>query len=289
MPNEPWPLSKDPPRLPLADRLENHVPRLLYLSLTLLSLCVAAGVPDGLSAQNRDVGVNRAEMIRILGELPSAMPIREDLQKQGFSGDNLELAVAQAGSFYKDPTIAGFIADQVIAAYTDPSFEVNPQGLIWPMVARGMGHLPLVELRYYYSVEQAMINALPNRECGQAMRGTYSDKAYADAMSRVAARLETDALREFYRIEFKAAKLGATRGPVALSAATMQDVAAAIDARVEALLDEEPDAVRLRAAMQDIARANNKIACRIGRIFYEAVITLDPKIQRNGLIMLGQQ
>ena len=180
-------------------------------------------------------------------------------------------------------------ADQVIAAYTDPSFEVNPQGLIWPMVARGMGHLPLVELRYYYSVEQAMINALPSRECGQAMRGTYSDKAYADAMSRVAARLETDALREFYRIEFKAAKLGATRGPVALSTATMQDVAAAIDARVEALLDVEPDAVRLRAAMQDIARANNKNACRIGRIFYEAVITLDPKIQRNGLIMLGQQ
>lgn len=197
--------------------------------------------------------------------------------------------MAQAGSFYKDPTIAGFIADLVIAAYTDPSFEVNPQGLIWPIVARGMGHLPLGELRYYYSVEQAMINALPNRACGQAMRGTYSDKAYAEAMSRVAARLETDALKEFYRIEFKAAQLGATRGPVVLSAATMQDVAAAIDERLEALLDAEQDAARLRVAMQDISRANNKDACRLGRMFYQAVMTLDPKNQRKGLIMLGQQ
>ena len=265
------------------------MPRLLYLFLILLSVSVMAGLPHGLSAQNPAVNVNRAEMIRILGELPSAMPIREDLQRQGFSGENLELAVTQAGSFYKDPTIAGFIADQVIAAYTDPSFEVVPQGLIWPIVARGMGHLPLGELRYYYSVEQAMINALPVRDCGQAMRGTYSDKAYADAMSRIAARLETDALREFYRIEFKAAKLGATRGPVALSAATRREVAEAIDARVEALLDAEPESERLRAAMLDISRANNKNACRLGRIFYNAVMTLDQKHQRNGLIMLGQQ
>lgn len=240
-------------------------------------------------AQNAAVKVNRAEMIRILGELPSAMPIRRDLQRLGFQGQNLELAVAQAESFYKDPTIAGHIADQVIAAYSDPSFQVEAQGLIWPIVSRGMGHLTLAELRYYYSVEQAMINALPIRECGLAMRGRFSDKKFADAMSRVAARLETAALREFYRIEFKAAKLGAARGPVRLSEGTKETVGAAIDARLDVLMENDPNSVRMRAAMQNLSRADNKSACQVGRTFYKAVMTLDASNLRNGLLLIGQQ
>ena len=239
-------------------------------------------------AQTTTIKVNRAEMIRILGELPSAMPIRRDMEDLGFSGENLELAVTQASSFYKDPTIAGHIADQVIAAYTNPSFQVETQGLIWPMVARGMGHLPLGELRYYYSVEQAMINAMSIRECGRAMRGRYSEKEYADAMSRMAARLETGALREFYRIEFKAAQLGAKRDPIELSEAKKREVGAAIDARLDALLDTEPDAARLRGAMQNLTRADNKNACRVGRMFYKAVMTLEGGDLRNGLLLIGQ-
>lgn len=256
-----------------------------FLSCALL-LAVSVGMA---SAQNAAIKVNRAEMIRILGELPSAMPIREDLQRLGFSGQNLELAVRQAGSFYKDPKIAGYIADQVIAAYTNPSFQVETQGLIWPMVSRGMGHLALSELQFYYSVEQAMINALPNRECGLAMRGRFSNAKYSDAMSRVAARLETDALREFYRIEFKAAQLGATRAPVALTEADKTRAGAAIDARIEVLMRDDPNADRMRAAMQNMARANNKNACQVGRMFYRAVMTLDRGNLRHGLLLIGQQ
>ncbi|MEM6587665.1 MAG: hypothetical protein AAF641_04400 [Pseudomonadota bacterium] len=239
-------------------------------------------------AQNAAITVNRSEMIRILGDLPSAMPIRQDLQSLGFEGANLELAVAQAGSFYKDPVIAGYIADRVIAAYTDPSAVVEAQGLIWPMISRGMGHVSLSELRYYYSVEQAMINAMSIRDCGQAMRGEFSDKQFSDALSRMAARLDTDALKEFYRIEFKAAQLGAKRGAARLTEAQKRAAGAAIDVRLEALLQSEPDAERLRGVMLNLDRARNKDACRIGRLFYTAVLTLPQGDQRNGLLLLGQ-
>lgn len=264
---------------------ESVLPRLILTSFVAL---LTAGWMGVATAQNAALTVNRAEMIRILGDLPSAMPIRQDLERLGFSGANLELAVAQAGSFYKDPTIAGYIADRVIAAYTNPDAVVEAQGLIWPMIARGMGHLSLGELRYYYAVEQAMINALPQRECGQAMRGRFTDKQFSDAMSRMAARLDTGALKEFYRIEFKAAQLGAKRGFVQLSEAEKRAVGAAIDKRLEALLATEPDADRLRVAMQNLDGARNRDACRVGRLFYRAVMTLPPGDQRHGLLLIGQ-
>lgn len=262
--------------------------RLTFKILIVLMVLLTA-VPNTALAQAAPIDVNRAEMIRILGELPSALPIRADLVDLGFTGENLELAVKQAGSFYKDPIIAGYIADRVIAAYASPGQDIQPQGLIWPMVARGMGHLNLADLRYYYTVEQAMMNALPNRDCGRAMRGRLTDKEFADAMSRMAARLETGALQKFYRIEFDAAQLGATRQPVRLTEQVKRDVGAAIDARLNALLQSEPDASRLRAAMQNLTRADNKSACRVGRLFYTAVLTLDQGDLRHGLLMFGQQ
>lgn len=246
---------------------------------------------SGVSAASQDdvaFKVNRAEMVRLLGELPSVLPIRQDLTRLGFSGANLELAVAQAGSFYTDPTIAGYIADQVIAAYQSPNLQTDTRGLIAPMVLRGMGHLTLTELRYYYSVEQAMINALPRRDCGLAMRGRFSSQKFSDSLSRVAARLETDALREFYRIEFKAAQLGARRQPVRLTEATKRKTGAAIDERLEILMQAEPDADRLRAALSNLPRADNASACRAGRIFYQAIMTLGRTDLRNGLLLIGQ-
>lgn len=266
---------------------ESALSRLHFCFLTMLSL-MFVGSMGVATAQNAPLTVKRDEMIRILGELPSAMPIRQELERLGFSGLNLDLAVKQAGSFYKDPTIAGYIADRVISAYQNPGMHVEAQGLIWPMISRGMGHLSLSELRYYYAVEQAMINALSNRDCGLAMRGRFSDKEYSDAMSRMAARLETDALREFYRIEFKAAQLGATRQAVQLSEKTKRDVGAAIDARLEVLMQTEPDASRLREAMQNLDRAGNAKACRVGRLFYMAVMTLERQELRNGLLLIGQ-
>lgn len=264
---------------------ESVLPRLIQTCLVALLM---AASPMMAPAQNAAITVNRSEMIRILSELPNAMPIRQDLQSLGFAGPNLELAVTQAGSFYKDPIIAGYIADRVIAAYTDPNAVVEAQGLIWPMISRGMGHVSLKELRYYYSVEQAMINAMPIRDCGQAMRGQLSDKQFSDALSRMAARLDTDALKEFYRIEFKAAQLGAKRSAVALSEAQKRKAGAAIDVQLESLLQSEPDAERLRGVMKNLDRARNKDACRVGRLFYTAVLTLPQADQRNGLLLLGQ-
>jgi hypothetical protein len=216
------------------------------------------------------------------------MPIRQDLQRLGFEGENLELAVAQAGAFYKDKAIAGYIADRVIAAYTDPGFQAETDGLVWPLIERGMGHLSTRELQFYYGVEQAMINALPSRDCGMAVRGRMSDKQFSETMSRMTARLTPKTLKEFYRIELKAAQLGADRSPVRLSASDLSRIATRVEERMTALIAASPDADRLASAQRDIGRADNARACKIGRLFYEAVLTLNRNDLRKGLIYLGQ-
>ncbi len=254
-----------------------------------ISLCLLVVLPFWAAASQTSgqVRVNRADMIRMLGELPGVLPFRRDLTRLGFRGQNLELAVTHAGSFYKDPTIAGYVADRVIAAYTNPTFEVAPQGLIWPLIERGMGHLTLGELRFYYSVEQAMINSLSSRECGLAVRGRMSDKRFSEAMSRKTAQLDTKTLQEFYRVELKAARLGAVRAPVRLSQQATARTAEKVDQRMSALVEAAPDTERLQQAMRNLERTDNTSACRVGRMFYQAVMTLNRNDLRDGLLYLG--
>lgn len=254
----------------------------------LLVLCLILPLAGTAPAQSARPEIDRAEMIRMLAQIPEVAPIRRDLMKLGFRGDNLDLAVGQTTAFYTDPVIAGHIADQVIALYTEPPRRRREaQGLFWPLVDRGLGHLPTRELRFFYRVEHAMISALPVRQCGQAVRQRLSPERYSDAMSRAAARLNTPALREYYRIQLKAARIGAKRPAVALSERAKTATEARIREGMDSRLAASGDEAGLKAAARNLGRADNRRACRIGGMFYDTVMALEGRALRDALIYMA--
>lgn len=254
---------------------------------TLLAWLLIAGT--GLAAQQQDRApvVNRADIIRILGQIPDIAPIREELVALGFRGENLELAVKQSETIYRDPLIAGYIADQVIAAYETPQSATAAGGLIWPLIERGLGHLSTGELKYYYRVEQAMIEAMPVRQCGLAVRNRLSDQRFAQVTARLAARLHTPSLKEYYRIQLKAARLGAQRQPVRLSEAAIRRVEARVNAALAERIAASDNPRVLLSAIENLDRAGNAQACTIGRMFMDIVLGLEGRDLRETLIYLS--
>lgn len=252
-------------------------------------LCFLTFFPAGVgaAAENQTLPVTRAEIIRFLGQLPELAPIREDMMSLGFRGQNLELAVRQAEIFYTDPLIAGHIADQVIAVYSDKPTAQQAEGLIWPLIDRGLGHLSTRELQYFYQVEHTMIMALPTRQCGLAVRNRLSPQAQSDAMSRVAARLNTPALKEYYRLQHKAARFGVRRDAVRLSPAAQERTEALIERGLLARINASSDPDGLKRAMVDLDNADNARACAVGEMFYASVMDMKGPALRDALIYLG--
>ena len=91
--------------------------RILTLFVTLAFLAFGG---HSLAQDDIELKPNRADIVRLLGQVPDFAPIREELTALGFEGENLELAVAHAELVYRDPVLAGHVADQVIAAFLDP-------------------------------------------------------------------------------------------------------------------------------------------------------------------------
>jgi len=257
----------------------------LRVLTTLLWLLMASAV--WAAPQEAEIKPDRAEIIRLLGQLPDIAPIREELHAVGFRGANLELAVKQAELIYRDPLLAGYVADQVIAAFEAPQTAQAAGGLMWPLVERGLGHLTTSELKFYYQVERAMIKALPARQCGLAVRNRLSDQRFADLTSRVAARMETRALREYYRIQATAARFGGNAQPVRTAPSSIERV----EARIQGVMarsiagSRNPDA--LLGALGDLDRATNAQACTIGRLFMDVVMTFKGRALRETLVYMS--
>ena len=229
-----------------------------------ISAVILAGVFALGPVAAQEVTVRKSDIVRLLGELPNLSPIREDMAALGFRGEKLDLAVDQITRMLRDPLIADNIAERVIAA-RDPSIgSVEAGGLFWPLVDRGLGHLSARELRYFYLVEQTMLKALPNRLCGLTVKERLPADRLAEATGSVAARLNLPALREYYRIQFKAAQFGASRDVVRLS---KRDEMQAIEKINEALgktLAGRDDARSLMRAYEDLRRVSNRRACVAG-------------------------
>lgn len=240
------------------------------------------------AAQSEDIKADRQEIIRLLGQLPDIAPIRQDLRALGFRGANLELAVKQAELLYRDPVIAGYVADRVIAAFEAPQSVQAADGLLWPLVERGLGHLSTRELKFYYEVERAMIEALSIRQCGLAVRDRMRPERFAEMTSRVVARLNTDALREYYRIQAKAARLGATRSPVRQSDATIRRIEERIQASMTRSIEASKNPGVLLAAMMNLEQASNTHACAIGRLFMNTVLQYEGRALRETLVYMSQ-
>lgn len=251
-----------------------------------LALCAACFVAPATNAQAARE-VSRGDIIELLGRLYEGETMRGELEGLGFRGQNLSLAMGQVQRIMRDPTVAGHIADRVLAVQSGASIPMSrSQGLLWGLVDQGVGHLPLRDLRYYYLVEKTVLNAMPERLCGLAVRERLSPDRLSDATARVAARLNTNALENYYRIQLEAARAGAERGPAVISAAR---AAAAEDSIFRALLlrMEETDAQNLLRTFADLDRADNRSACAAGRFFIDTVLTLEGAELKNALVYLS--
>lgn len=252
-----------------------------------LLLTIAAGLP-GATPAHAASEVGRADLIRLLGRLHEEEDVRADLRKLGFKGENLDLATQHAADMLRDPVIAGYIADRVLAVQSGKSVPIGrAQGLLWGVIDRGLPHLPLVDLRYYYLVEQAVLGAMPDHICGQAVRGTLPPQRMADATARAAARLNTAGLRNYYRIQLRAAQLGAQRGLLATTPKRAAKAEASIFNALTRHITQEPDAARVMSDFANLGTVSNARACRAGRLFIEAVLTLEGRDLHEALIQLS--
>ncbi|WP_306114609.1 hypothetical protein [Roseovarius sp. MMSF_3305] len=235
----------------------------------------------------QDVTVRKSDIVRILGQLPEFTPIREDMRALGFEGEKLDLAVAQIERMLRDPLIASNIADRVIAARLPNVDTVEAGGLFWPLVDRGLGRLNPRELRYFYVVEQAMLKALPTRECGLTIKERLAPERLAKVTGSVAARLNTPALKEYYRIQFKAAQFGASQEVFRLAPAAEAKAAETINRALGRTLADRPDRKALMRAYRNLNRVGNRRACEAGRLFMDAVLSLEGRELHNALILLS--
>ena len=187
----------------------------------------------------------------------------------------------------RDPLIADNIADRVIATQIPSVHSIEPGGLFWPLVDRGLGHLAPRELEYFYKVEQTMLKALPVRECGLTIKEKLPPERLAKATGSVAARLNTPALKEYYRIQYKAARYGASRDVARLDPASEARAAVTINEALGRTLATRADSAALMRAYRDLNRVNNRRACEAGRLFMDAVLSLKGRELTNALILLS--
>ncbi len=262
--------------------------RFLISFAILATLWWSAGMGFALAQDRDELKPNKADIVRLLGQIPDFAPIREELIALGFEGENLELAVAHAELVYRDPVLAGHVADQVIAAYFDPENVTMAGGLIWPLVERGLGHLNTRELRFYYRVERSLIGGLPVQVCGRAVRNRLSPARFAELITRAAARLNTSGLREYYRVQAKAARFGVQRDPVRLSEARAADIEDKINTRLRESIETTAQPAALLRALNDLGAATNRQACQIGKLFLETVVAMEGQDGRDALIYMSQ-
>lgn len=235
-------------------------------------------------AMAQDAPPSKADLVRLLQRMGEFVPIRAEFAALGFEGENLELAVEQHARVFGDPQIASYVADRILAAYAGsiPSAS-EAGGLLGPLIDRGIGHLPTVELEYFYKVENTVFNALPVRECGLAVKQRVSEQQLSTATARVAARLNTPALRQYYKIQYKAARLGLRHEAVRLSPGRESKIERKIG---EKIFEGPGDARReeLIRTFENPRRASNRQACEAGRLIMQAVMAMQGRDLREALI-----
>ncbi|MEM6578252.1 MAG: hypothetical protein AAF678_07155 [Pseudomonadota bacterium] len=252
------------------------------------ALWLLAATGPALAQSNGELTPNKSDIVRLLGQIPDFAPIREELMALGFEGENLELAVAHAELVYRDPVLAGHVADQVIAAFLDPENVPLAGGLIWPLVERGLGHLSTQELRFYYRVERSLIGGLQVPVCGRAIRNRLPPARFAELITRAAAQLNTSGLREYYRIQAKAARFGIQREPVRLPEARAAEIEGEINERLREKISSMTPSAALLAALDDLGDATNRQACQIGKLFLETVVEMQGQDGRDALIYMSR-
>lgn len=241
-----------------------------------------------IAAQEAEVRASRGDVIRLLGQIPEFSDTRQEFRDLGYEGEKLELAVRQSDLLYRDPVLVEYLADRLIEAFLDPKSVESTDGILMPLIRRGLGHLPTTELRFYYQIEQFILSSLPQRSCGRAVRDRLSANQFSELVARTAVRLSTDTLREYYRIQAKAARFGVTREPVLQSRAKRVEIEDRVNGRLAEKIAQSGNSRSLLSAVGNLERAGNAQACQVGRMFMETVMEFRGPELRETLVYMSQ-
>jgi len=229
---------------------------------------------------------SRADVIRLMQKFAADSPVRAELEALGFHGENLELAVKQSQVFVLDPGIAGYMADLLIDANQGQIPEAaRSGGLVQALVDRGISHLSVAEMRHFYLVEQSVMNAFSVRDCGRAAKGRPVSERQSQIASRVEAQMNTAALKEYYRIQLKAARLGLRHRAKILSPERRAEIFEKTFEKLSVRVADAKDTRGLIAAYENMRGVSNRRACAAQRLLLNTVLSLKGNDLRDALII----
>ena len=111
---------------------------------------------------------------------------------------------------------------------------------------------------------------------------------FAELTSRVTARLNTDALEKYYRIQAQAARIGTRRQPVRLSEAAARRVEERLHASMTRSILATDRAGELMEAMMNLDQASTTEACAIGRLFMNTVLQFEGRALSDTLVYMSR-
>ncbi|MBU2981580.1 hypothetical protein KO498_07095 [Lentibacter algarum] len=232
---------------------------------------------------------SRDDVIDFLGRVYTEEGLRRELTGHGFRGENLALSMAHVRRVMNDRVVTGAIADRLIAAgqgKLEPTGSAD--GFLMPIVERGLTRLPAPELSYYYKVEATVFKALPTRECGLELKGRLHPAAMSHLAANATSKLNTPALKEYYRIVHKAARLGATRKPVQLGQAEQAKRGKRLFAAMQAEAAKRSNGAALMRAYENEWKVSNAVACEAGLLLFDTILTLPAGERHRMLVMISQ-
>ena len=249
----------------------------------IVALCLMLLNAATVAAQSRN------DVIDFLGRVYTEEGLRAELTSHGFAGENLEVSIAHIQRIMGDRVVVGAIADRLIAAgqgKVDPTGNAN--GFVMPMVERGLARLPARELTYYYKVEATIFRALPKRECGLELKGRLHPRVMNKLTANATAKLNTPALKDYYRIVHKAARLGATRAPVKLSEAETEKRSKELFAAMITEAGKRKNSAELIGAYASNWKVNNAVACEAGLLLFDTILALPASKRHRMLVLISQ-
>ncbi len=258
----------------------------LTVILTVMILAIFGSASFAVAQQP---SVTRAELVELIGKLPELNDTKLSLQRQGFSGDKLALALDHENRMMRDKVIAGYIADRLLALNNGnlPSGWA-PNGLVSPLFSSGYTNLSRGDKAFYWKVQRSLLAAMTTRDCGLIVKGRMNETRLERTISQAEARLSAATLKRYYQVQRNAIRTGVSRSPKTLSPADSARIQEKINQVLRARLDSDATLAPAAGAFDNMNRASAGAACQAGILFYDVALGLSGRDLDHALLYLNE-
>ena len=260
------------------------------MRLRAIFICLVLGLAtSGTIATSQEEALKRSDLIELMGKIPEMSRVRERLEKQGYTGRKLDLAVDHETRLMNDKVVAGYFADRLIALYNGnlpPGWA--PDGLIGPLFEAGYTNLPRREQVFYFQVQRSLLQAMETRDCGLLMKGRMTERRLERVLGSAESRLSADTLKRYYQLQRTAIRTGVSRAPRKLSPADSARIQERLNMALRARIEGDESLASVGAAFENMNRASAAQACQAGIVFYETALSLKGRELEHVLLYLNE-